>query len=106
MKFEIDKSKLEQVVLEYLKRKNFVIFKTPNNYYFLENRNDDYSKIRVFEVQLAICYIDDDLVGEICDFFSIKPKIAKELIVLYVESKLNVKIGHISWHSSSTVLMV
>ena len=93
MKFEINNSKLEQVVFKYMDNKKFIIKETDKNYYFLENESDEYAQIRVKKND-KFCFIYYKLTEEIQTFFSLEIPMVKSILTKYVENTLNIVVSN------------
>ncbi len=85
-------NKLEKIIFKFLDEKNFIVKETPDNYYFLENKDDEYSQIRIGKNN-TVCYIYIDLIDEVESFFSISYWDSKDVITQYVESRLNIVVS-------------
>ncbi len=83
--------RLDQVIFNFLNEKNFIIKETPDNYYFLGNKDDEYSQIRVRKKD-KFCYVDYDLSEEIEQFFSITETDSGSVLTKYAENTLNIKV--------------
>jgi len=93
MKFEIGENKLERVIFHYLDNKNFIIKDTYDDYYFLENEDDEDSLIRVKKDSM-VCFVYFNLRNEIESFFSINKNRIEYILTKYVENKLNIKVSY------------
>ena len=93
MNFEINNSKLEQVIFKYLDNKNFVIKETDKDYYFLENEDDKYAQIRIRKSDMD-CYVYYELTLEIKSFFSLEAQIVEDILTRYVENTLNIEVSN------------
>ncbi len=105
MKFEINENKLEKVIFKYLDNKNFIIKETPENYFFLENEEDEYSQIRVRKKDM-FCFIRYNLTEEIISFFSIDYSTTKDVLTRYVENTLNIKLHNISGKYPTHIFLI
>ena len=95
MKFEINENKLEKIIFMYLEGKNFIIKETPENYYFIENEEDEYAQIRIRKND-KVCFIYNELTEEIESFFSIESPMVKDVLTRYVENTLNIEVSNTS----------
>lgn len=93
MNFEISENKLEKVIFKYVVNKNYVIKETDNDYYFIENEEDEYAQIRVRKNDM-LCFIYSELTEEIKSFFSIEYPMVKDVLTRYVENVLNIKVSN------------
>jgi hypothetical protein len=105
MKYLITESKLDNVVSMYLDNQDFVIYdnkKRFNNYiYFLNSESDGISQICVYhknafgEVRNWV-YVNNDLIEELSNFFSIDKFDCLDIIGAWVSNTLSIKIGNVS----------
>ena len=105
MKFLITESKLDNVVSMYLDNQDFVIYdnkKRFNNYiYFLNSESDGISQICVYhknafgEVRNQV-FVNNDLIEELSNFFSIDKFDCLDIIGAWVSNTLSIKIGNVS----------
>ena len=86
-------NKISGVIFKYLDNKNFVIKETPTDYYFLENEDDKYGKIRVRKND-KFCFIYYELNEEIESFFSLEIPMVKSVLRKYVENTLNIEVSY------------
>jgi hypothetical protein len=91
MKFKISDDKLELVIFKYLDNKKFLIKETPDDYYFLKNKDDEHAQIRIIKDSL-VCYINFKLLTEIESFFYLNRSHSKEILSRYVEKTLNIEV--------------
>ena len=97
MKFEINNSKLEQVIFKYLDNKNFVFKETAENYYLLDNENDIYCQVRLRKTDM-VCFIEYKLIRQVERFFCTDYHIVENIIGEYVENTMNTKLSKIEWN--------
>ena len=95
MKFLITESKLENVIFKYLDNQDFVKIEKENNIYFVNSKGDKFAMIR-FKKDNGWCYINYDLVKEISSFFSMKESDSEQVIGIWVESTLQMKVSNTS----------
>jgi len=93
--------KLEKNIFNFLNEKNFIIKETPDNYYFLENEDDQFSQIRVRKDDMD-CYITYDLKEDIKSFFSLTDFDSRVVLTRYVENSLNIKVFYTNGRISCT----
>jgi len=86
-------NKLEKIIFKFLDEKNFIIKETPDNYYFLENEDDEYAQIRIIKNDM-VCYANYNLFEEIGSFFSVTYTDSKGVLTRYVENTLNIKVSN------------
>jgi hypothetical protein len=104
MKYLIKGIKIENVIFKYLDNQDFVIHnnnKKFNNYiYFLNSESDKISQISVY-VKNAIgevrnwVYVNDDLIQELSNFFSIDKSDCLNIIKVWVSDTLNIRVGEV-----------
>jgi len=94
MKFEINENKLEMVIFKYLDRKDFTIEETDDNYYFLEDKGDVISKIRVKKDNMY-CLVHYKLSKELKTFFSLNDDYLIKVLTNYVNKTLDIKLSKI-----------
>ena len=86
-------NKLEKIIFKFLDEKHFFIKETPDNYYFLENEDDEYDQIRIIKNDM-VCYVNYNLFEEIESFFSLTRTDSKDVLTRYVENTLNIKVSN------------
>ncbi len=104
MKFLITESKLENVIFKYLDNQDFVKFEKENNIYFVNSEGDKYAKIR-FNKDNGWCYINYNLVKEISSFFSMEKSDSEQVIGIWVESTLQMKVTYTTERVDVLVLL-
>ena len=96
MKFEINNSKLKQVIFKFLDDKNLISNShntISNLIYFIESEESEYATIKIIKGNKeTYCRVDDDLVSEVSSFFSISDKDSFSYIIDWVENKLGINI--------------
>ena len=91
MKYLITESQLDRVIFRYLDSQNFIQIKKNNFIYFVNSEGDEYAQIRYNE-DSEVCFINIDLVKEISSFFSLESERSKEVIGMWVENTLQMKV--------------
>jgi len=91
MNFKINKDKLEKTFFKYLDKKNLSIIETRYNFFFVKNKTDEYSLIKVRK-GVKHCLVYDGLFDELKFFFSLSDKDTRDFLVKYVENKVNINI--------------
>ena len=104
MKFLITESKLEQVIFKYLDNQDFVKIEKENNIFFVNSEGDWVAEIR-FKKDNGWCYINYDLVKEISSFFSMKESDSEQVIGIWVESTLQMKVTYTTERVDVLVLL-
>ena len=93
MKYLITESKLNKAIFRYLDNQDFVVIKISNRLYFVNSENDEYAQIR-YDEDSEVCFINIDLVKEISSFFSLERSDSKEVISMWVENTLQMKVNY------------
>ena len=91
MKYLITESQLDRVIFIYLDNQDFIQIKKNNFIYFVNSEGDEYAQIRYNE-DSEVCFINIDLVKEISSFFSLESERSKEVIGMWVENTLQMKV--------------
>ena len=104
MKFLITESKLEKVIFKYLDNQDFVKIEKENNIYFVNSEGDKFAMIR-FEKDNGWCYINYNLIQEISSFFSMKESDSEQVIGIWVESTLQMKVTYTTERVDVLVLL-
>ena len=84
---------LERVIFSYLDGQDFVVIKMKNRLYYVNSENDEYAQIR-YDEDSEVCFINIDLVKEISSFFSLERSDSKEVISMWVENTLQMKVNY------------
>ena len=104
MKFLITESKLEQVIFKYLDNQDFVKIDKGENVYFVNSEGDRLAEIR-FNKKNGWCYINYNLIQEISSFFSMKESDSEQVIGIWVESTLQMKVTYTTERVDVLVLL-
>ena len=83
----------ERVIFSYLDSQDFIQIKKNNFIYFVNSEGDEYAQIRYNE-DSEVCFINIDLVKEISSFFSLERSDSKEVIGMWVENALQMKVNY------------
>ena len=83
----------ERVIFSYLDSQDFIQIKKNNFIYFVNSEGDEYAQIRYNE-DSEVCFINIDLVKEISSFFSLERSDSKEVIGMWVENALQMKVKY------------
>ena len=96
MKYLITESQAK-IAATFLKldMKKFIQIKKDDKIYFVNSENDEYAQIRYNE-DSEVCFINIDLVKEISSFFSLERSDSKEVIGMWVENTLKMKVNYTS----------
>ena len=104
MKFIIAESKLENIIFKYLDNQDFVKIDKGENIYFVNSEGDKFAKIR-FNKKNGWCYINYNLIQEISSFFSMKESDSEQVIGIWVESTLQMKVTYTTERVDVLVLL-
>ena len=91
MKYLITESQLDKAIFRYLDNQDFIQIDKNDSIYFVNSEGDEYSQIR-YDKDDGWCYIDIDLIKEISSFFSLQESDSKEVIGMWVENTLQMKV--------------
>ena len=106
MNFEINNSKLEQVIFRYLDNKNFVIKESDYNYYFIDKEESlTASMIRIKKEDMT-CIVRFKLSKELEQFFSVSRDYLVGVFTNYVNKTLNIKLMDTKIRKSYAVFFV
>ena len=100
MKYLITESQFDKVIFRYLDNQDFIQIKKNNFIYFVNSEGDEYAQIRYNE-DSEVCFINIDLVKEISSFFSLERSDSKEVIGMWVENTLKMKVKYTTNSMSS-----
>ena len=95
MKYLITESQFDKVIFRYLNNQDFIQIEKGNKIYFAYSENDEYAQIR-YDEDSEVCFINIDLVKEISSFFSLGRSNSKEVISMWVENTLQMKVNYTS----------
>ena len=89
----------KRALFSYLDSQDFIQIKKYDSIYFAYSENDEYAQIR-YDEDDGRCYINNDLIGEISSFFSLRRSDSQEVIGRWVENTLqmmvtNTVLGHL-----------
>ena len=93
MKYLITESQFDKVIFRYLNNQDFIQIKKNNFIYFVNSEGDEYAQIRYNE-DSEVCFINIDLVKEISSFFSLELSDSKEVIGMWVENTIQMRVTH------------
>ena len=82
---------LERVLFFYLDSQDFIQIEKNNRIYFVNSESDEYAQIR-YDEDSEVCFINIDLVKEISSFFSLEHSDSKEVVGMWVENTLQMKV--------------
>ena len=83
----------ERVIFSYLDSQDFIQIKKNNFIYFVNSEGDEYAQIRYNE-DSEVCFISIDLIKEISSLFSLQRSDSKEVIGMWVENTLQMKVNY------------
>ena len=81
----------ERVLFSYLDSQDFIQIKKNNRIYFVNSEGDEFAQIR-YDKSDGWCFINLDLIKEISSFFSLQRSDSKEVIGMWVENTLQMKV--------------
>jgi len=91
MKYIIKESQINNVVFWYLGNQDFIQIEKNNKIYFVNSESDKYAQIR-YDKSDGWCNVNYDLIQEISSFFSLQESDSKEVIGMWVENTLQMKV--------------
>ena len=91
MKYLITESQLDKVIFKYLDNQDFIQIEEVSTIYFVNSESDEYAQIR-YDEDSEVCFINIDLVKEISSFFSLEHSDSKEVVGMWVENTLQMKV--------------
>ena len=91
MKYLITESQLDRMIFKYLDNQDFIQIEKNNRIYFINSESDVYAQIR-YDEDSEVCFINIDLVKEISSFFSLEHSDSKEVVGMWVENTLQMKV--------------
>ena len=93
MKYIIKESQINNVVFWYLDNQDFIQIEKNNKIYFVNSEGDVFAQIR-YDEDSEVCFINIDLIKEISSFFSLERSDSKEVIGMWVENTLQMKVNY------------
>ena len=84
---------LERVIFSYLDSQDFIVTGNDTSLFFINSESDEYAQIR-YDEDSEVCFINIDLVKEISSFFSLERSDSKEVIGMWVENALQMKVNY------------
>ena len=96
MKYIITESQLDRAVFVYLDKQDFIKVEKDDNIYFVNSEGDEYAQI-MYEKNDGYCYIYYKLISEISSFFSLGESDSKQVIGMWVENTLQMKVNYTTW---------
>ena len=91
MKYLITESQFDKVIFRYLNNQDFIQIERNDSIYFVNSENDEYTQIR-YDKSDGWCFINYDLIREISSFFSLEHSDSKEVVGMWVENTLQMKV--------------
>ena len=91
MKYIIKESQINNVVFWYLDNQDFIQIEKNNKIYFVNSEGDEFAQIR-YDKSDGWCGVDYNLIKEISSFFSLQESDSKEVIGMWVENTLQMKV--------------
>ena len=93
MKYIIKESQINNVVFWYLDNQDFIQIEKNNRIYFVNSEGDEFAQIR-YNKSDGWCGVDYNLIKEISSFFSLQSSDSKEVIGMWVENTLQMKVTY------------
>ena len=84
---------LERVIFSYLDSQDFIVTGNDTSLFFINSESDEYAQIR-YDEDSEVCFINIDLIKEISSFFSLERSDSKEVIGMWVENTLQMKVNY------------
>ena len=103
MKYLITESQLDKVIFKYLNNQDFIVTGNDTSLFFINSESDEYAQIR-YDEDSEVCFINIDLVKEISSFFSLEHSDSKEVVGMWVENTLQMKVKYTSIENSFRLL--
>ena len=91
MKYLITESQFDKAIFKYLDNQDFIQIEKANRIYFVNSEGDEFAQIR-YDKSDGWCGVNYDLIKEISSFFSLQPSDSKEVIGMWVENTLQMKV--------------
>jgi hypothetical protein len=105
MKYLITESQREKVIFRYLDNQDFIPIEKGDKIYFANSEGDEYAQIR-YDKKNGWCYIFWKFVGEISSFFSLEESYSVQVIGMWVENTLQMKVTDTSAMDWTTIAML
>jgi hypothetical protein len=93
MKYLITESQLDRAVFIYLNNQDFIQIEKRGGIYFVNSEGDEYAQI-MYVKNDGYCYIYYKLISEISSFFSLGESDSKQVIGMWVENTLQMKVNY------------
>jgi hypothetical protein len=93
MKYLITKSQFDKAVFKYLDNQDFIQIKRRDSIFFVNSEGDEYAQIR-YDKKNGWCYVYWKLVDEISSFFSLEESYSEQVIGMWVENTLQMRVTH------------
>ena len=97
MKYIITESQLNKIIFDYLNGQDFIRIEKNYRIYFVNSEGDEFAQIRYDESD-GWCGVNYDLIKEISSFFSLELTDSKEVIGMWVENTLQMKVTYTHLH--------
>ena len=93
MKYLITESQLDRTIFRYLDNQDFIQIKRRDSIFFVNSEGDEYAQIR-YDKKNGWCYVYWKLVDEISSFFSLEESYSEQVIGMWVENTLQMRVTH------------
>ena len=105
MKYLITESQFDIIIFKYLDNQDFIQIEKNDKIYFVNSKDDEFAQIR-YDKYDGQCYIHDDLIVEISEFFSLQYSDCKKVVGRWVENTLRMKVTNtIKTHSQARIIV-
>jgi hypothetical protein len=102
MKYKITDKQLDNAIFLYLDNQDFIQIEKSGNIYFVNSEGDEYAQI-IYNKNDGHCFIYYKLIDEISSFFSLGESDSKQIIVMWVENNLQMKVNYARSFKSSFI---
>ena len=93
MRYKITDKQLDDVIFLYLDNQDFIQIERQNDIYFTNSEGDRHAQIR-YHKKNGRCYVYWKLVDEISSFFSLEESYSEQVIGMWVENTLQMRVTH------------
>ena len=93
MKYLISESQIDKIIFKYLDIQDFIQIEKNDKIYFVNSKDDEFAQIR-YDKYDGQCYIHDDLIVEISEFFSLRYSDCKKVVGKWVENVLQMNVAN------------
>ena len=105
MKYLITESQIDRVIFRYLDNQDFIPIEKGDKIYFANSEGDKYAQIR-YDKKNGWCYLYWKLVDEISSFFSLEESYSEQVIGMWIENTLQMRVTRTSGAGLATTLAI